>query len=194
MLNTWGLRCRAPPCLITYSIQSQVAWSGVRWRSFSRPERSAWLLLWIWKRTWNLSLYPNLPFSKYSVLKVKCINSLIERRNVTDVSHLFALCEGNAKEEDKVKLHGEIAEQLAIYRLSVVSLGYRRQHEGTQDTTCTSCNNRSLLTLPLLLPRFPSSALQSALSTLVAPIIVLITQKRSKHAGTNGPYHFKLKY
>ena len=30
-------------------------------------------------------------------------------------------------------LHGEIVEQLVIHQLTVVSLGHRRQHEGTQE-------------------------------------------------------------
>ena len=38
MLNTWALRCRAPPCLSTYSIQSAVSWRGVRRRSCNKPE------------------------------------------------------------------------------------------------------------------------------------------------------------
>ena len=45
MLNTWALRCRAPPCLSTYSIQSQVVSNGVRGLScISRDIRVASLL------------------------------------------------------------------------------------------------------------------------------------------------------
>ena len=61
MLNTWALRCWAPPCLITYSSQSPVSSKGVRRRSFNRLETWSTFVLNLRKGRQTITFYSDVP-------------------------------------------------------------------------------------------------------------------------------------
>ena len=61
MLNTWALRCWAPPCLITYSSQSAVSSKGVRRRSFNRLETCSTFVLNLKKGRQTITFYSDVP-------------------------------------------------------------------------------------------------------------------------------------
>ena len=61
MLNTWALRCWAPPCLITYSSQSPVSSKGVRRRSFNRLETWSTFVLNLGKGRQTITFHSDVP-------------------------------------------------------------------------------------------------------------------------------------